>query len=231
MLREAYRQRMQKLQDDVLDLGSRAEQAILDAVEALKARDLERAKEIVEADRQINKRRFDIEHDVLVTIATQQPLAKDLRILAAILEIITELERIADYAKGISKISLLIGERTLLKPLIDIPRMANKAVSMINRALRAFAEQDAEAARTIPQEDDEVDQLYNQVYRELITYILNDPKTLEQANYLMWVAHNLERAADRATNLCERVVFMVTGTMQELDTHQDVTDPAAVDGE
>lgn len=228
MLREAYRQEMQRLQDEVLALGSQVETALLDAVDALKRRDLTRAEEIIDADRAVNERRFRIEHDVLVIIATQQPAARDLRTLAAVLEIITELERIGDYAKGISKISLLIGDNPLLKPLIDIPRMAEKAVSMIDRALTAFAHADAELAKSIPAEDDEVDNLYNQVYRELVTYIIADPTVLDQANYLMWAAHNIERAADRATNLCERVVFMVTGKMEELDTHQELTSPADV---
>lgn len=225
MLRVAYRQEMQRLRDEVLALGNQVETALLAAVDALKARDLDRAREIIEADQEVNRHRFAIEHDVLILIATQQPAARDLRTVAAILEIITELERIGDYAKGISKISLLIGPRPVLKPLIDIPRMADKAVSMIHRALQAFADADVEAARAIPLEDNEVDELYNQVYRDLVAYIIADPSVLDQANYLMWAAHNIERAADRATNLCERTVFMVTGTMAEMDTHQEITSP------
>jgi len=222
MLREAYRREMAQIQDRVLALGSRVETALLESVSALKRRDLGRAREIITEDRQVNRERFDIERDVLVMIATQQPAASDLRTLAAVLEIITELERIGDYAKGISKISLLIGDRPVLKPLIDIPRMTEKAVSMIHRALTAFSERDVDLAKAIPTEDDEVDSMYNQVYRELITYILADPSVLDQANYLMWAAHNIERAADRATNLCERVIFMVTGHMAELDTHEEL---------
>lgn len=229
MLREAYRQELQRLQDEVLDLGNQVETALLEAVAALKARDFRRSQEIIEGDREVNEHRFAIEHDVLILMATQQPLARDLRTLAAVLEIITELERIGDYAKGISKINLLIGDRPLLKPLIDIPRMAEKAVSMISRALHAFATADADLAQSIPREDDEVDDLYNQVYRELVTYIIADPSVLDQANYLMWAAHNIERAADRATNLCERVVFMVTGKMEELDTHEEITTPGGAD--
>ena len=135
------------------------------------------------------------------------------------LEIITELERIGDYAKGVGKISLMIGDTPLLKPLLDIPIMAEKACNALNRALRAFIARDVETARAIPQEDDEVDALYDQVARELITYIISDPRNIEQANLLVWVAHNLERAADRVTNICERVVFTVTGVMTELDSH------------
>jgi phosphate transport system protein len=153
----------------------------------------------------------------MVLIATQQPMAGDLRTIAAVLDITHELERIGDYAKGIAKINLMIGDEPLVKPLVDIPRMAEKARDMLHRALEAFVEQDAALARAIPAEDDEVDDLYNQVYRELITYVLADPRTIEQANYLLWAAHNLERAADRVTNVCERVIFTVTGEMVEMD--------------
>ncbi len=225
MLRRAFREELQRIQDEVLSLGSRVENALLEAVEALRQRDLVKAQQIIDADRIVNETRFAIEHDVLVIMATQQPAASDLRTLAAVLEIITELERIGDYGKGISKISLMIGDQPLLKPLIDIPLMAEKAVSMIHRALTAFANRDVELAMAIPKEDDEVDALYNRVYRDLVTYIVADPKSLDNANYLMWVAHNIERAADRSTNLCERVVFMVTGRMSELDTHDDQTAP------
>jgi phosphate transport system protein len=134
-----------------------------------------------------------------------------------VLEIVTELERIGDYAKGIAKINLLIGDQPLLKPLIDIPRMADKALDMLHRALGAFVRQDVEMARAIPTEDSEVDALYNQVQRELLTIIMSDPTTMDRANYLMWAAHNLERAADRVTNICERTVFTATGEMREMD--------------
>jgi len=157
----------------------------------------------------------------LQLIATQQPMAGDMRLLAAVLEILTELERIGDYAKGIARINLMIGERPLLKPLVDLPIMAQKARDMLSEALRAFSERDVELARAIPKRDDEVDNLYDQIYRELISYILQDPTTIEQANLLMWSAHNLERTADRVINLCERVVFMVTGELSELDSDTD----------
>ena len=148
-------------------------------------------------------------------------MASDLRVLAAVLDIASELERIGDYAKGIAKINLMIGEGPLLKPLVDVPRMAEQACSMLRRALEAFVQQDKDLAQAIPAEDDAVDSLYNQVYRELITHILADPSTIEHANYLLWVAHNLERAADRVTNICERVIFTATGEMVELDLKDD----------
>jgi len=217
MLRQTFERDLQHLQDEVLVLGSMVEKAILEAVESLRNRDREAARKLVAGDRVINERRFAIESETLTLIATQQPMASDLRTLAAVLEISTELERMGDYAKGIAKINLLMGEEPLLKPLIDIPRMADKATNMLRRALDAFVHRDVDAARAIPLEDDQVDALYNQVYRELLTFIMADPRTLNQATYLLWVAHNLERSADRVTNICERVVFTVTGKMQEMD--------------
>ena len=164
----------------------------------------------------INEKRFDIEEQVMILIATQQPMAHDLRLLASILEIIAELERMGDYAKGIAKINIRMGDEPLLKPLIDIPRMAQKGADMLHRALTAFVNEDVETARAIPAEDDEVDALYNQVYRELMTFVIQDPKTIERANWLLWVAHNLERFADRVTNICERTVFIATGEIREV---------------
>ena len=217
MLRKTFEMDLQRLQDEVLALGSMVARAIQDSVESLKNRDREMARRIIAGDRAINEKRFAIESETLTLIATQQPLAGDLRTLAAVLEIATELERMGDYAKGIAKINLLMGEEPLIKPLIDIPQMADKATDMLRRALDAFIRRDVDAARAIPLEDDQVDALYNQVYRELLTFIMADPRTLNQATYLLWVAHNLERSADRVTNICERVVFTVTGRMQEMD--------------
>jgi phosphate transport system protein len=216
MPRQTFERELQRLQDELLVLGSMVEHAIADSVDALKKRDLEWSRQLVADDRLINEKRFQIEADVLTLIATQQPIAGDLRVLASTLEIAAELERMGDYAKGIAKISLMIGEEPLIKPLIDIPRMAAKAREMLHRALDAFVRRDIEAARAIPAEDDEVDNLYNQVYRELITLILANPKNIDQANHLLWAAHNLERTADRVTNICERVIFTVTGQMVEI---------------
>ena len=220
MVRRTFEQELQNLQDEVLALGSMVENAIVESVEVLKRRDAEGARRLIAGDRDINRKRFAIEADCLVLIATQQPLAGDLRTLAAVLEIVTELERMGDYAKGIARINLMMGEEPLIKPLIDIPRMAEKARDMLHRALDAFVRRDVALARAIPAEDDEVDALYNQVYRELLTFIMADPHTIDQATYLLWVAHNLERTADRVTNICERVVFTVTGEMMEMDAEE-----------
>lgn len=223
MPRKTFDLELQNLQRDVLHLGNMVEKAMTDSVEYLKARDLDGARRLIDGDRLINEERFAIEGKTIALIATQQPMAGDLRTLAAVLEIVTELERIGDYAKGIGRITLLIGDHPLIKPLVDIPLMVAKACSMLHRALEAFVQGDADAARAIPREDSEVDALYNQVYRELLSLILADPRTLDQATHLLWVAHNLERAADRVTNICERIIYEVTGEMKELDTNEEET--------
>ena len=217
MPREKFEHDLRRLQDEILGLGAMAESAVSESVQALKLQDFAKARSIIEGDRVINERRYAIENEALTLIATQQPMAKDLRTLAAILEIASELERIADYAKGIANIALMIGSDALIKPLVDLPRMASKANDMLHRSLAAFLSQDVESARAIPKEDAEVDSLYEQIYRELITYIMADPKAIDQATRLTWVAHNLERVADRVGNICERIVFSITGRGEELD--------------
>jgi len=217
MLRQTFDRELHRLQDEVLVLGSMVEKAIIRSVEALKNRDLGAARQIVADDLKINRKRFDIEEECIQLVATQQPMAGDLRIIVSVLHIIVDLERMADHAEGIAKITLMMGGEPPLKPLIDIPRMADKAVDMLRRSLEAFINRDAEEARRICEEDDLVDGLYDQVYRELLTYMLQDPRNITRATYLLWVAHNLERIADRATNICERAVFLSTGKMEELN--------------
>ncbi|MGD8998280.1 MAG: phosphate signaling complex protein PhoU [Anaerolineae bacterium] len=217
MLRKSFDQELQRLQDEVLALGSIVEAAITDSVESLKEKDLEASRRIIAQDRLVNKRRFELEADALALIATQQPMARDLRTIAAVLDITSELERIGDYAKGIARINLMIGEQPLTKPLVDLPAMAAQARDMLHDSLEAFARADVDLARAIPERDSEIDALYNQIYRELIALIIADPSRIDQANYLLWAAHNLERAADRVTNICERVVFTVSGEMVEMD--------------
>ena len=221
MPRETFEREMQRLQDDILLLGSMAEKAILQSVDILKRGDVEGAHKLVADDMRINQKRFAIESDCLVVIATQQPMASDLRTLAAILELATELERIGDYGKGIARITIMMGGQPLVKPLVDIPKMAEKACSMLHRSLDAFVRRDVTLARAIPLEDDEVDKLYNDIYHELITIIVHDPSIIDQATRLLWVAHNLERAGDRVSNICERVIFTVTGEMMEMDMKEN----------
>ncbi|MGC9395683.1 MAG: phosphate signaling complex protein PhoU [Anaerolineae bacterium] len=216
--RRTFERELQLLQDQVLIMGTMVEEAMMTSIDLLKRHDLEGAKRLIEHDIEINAKRYAIESQTLALIALHQPVARDLRTLAAILEISTELERIGDYAKGIAKINLLIGDRPFLKPLIDIPLMAEKALEMLRRSLDAFVQQDVEAARAIPADDDEVDHLYEQVYNELMTFIRADSANIEQANYLLWAAHNLERAADRVSNICERILFTVTGQLSEFDS-------------
>ncbi len=223
MPRQSFERELKSLQDDVLALGSMVERALTDAVEGLQRRDLDLARQIIAGDRIINEKRFAIEADTLALIATQQPMAGDVRTLAAVLEIVTELERIGDYAKGISRISLRIAGAPLLKPLVDIPLMCAAACASLRRSLDAFTQRDVVAARAIPREDDFVDGLYNRVYRELMATILSDPRVMDQANHLLWIAHNLERVSDRVTNVCERVIFMVTGEMLEMDSDEGET--------
>ncbi|GAB4403003.1 MAG: phosphate signaling complex protein PhoU [Anaerolineales bacterium] len=225
MTRKTLDRQMQQLLDEILVLGSMVEQAVLDAVNALKQRDVESARRVYADDQDINDKRFAIENACMVLMATQQPImGHDLRMLASTLEVITELERMGDYAKGIAKVCILLGSQPLVKPLVDVPRMAEIAIEMLHQALSAFVNNDAELARQIPTRDEEVDRLYNQVNRELITYMIADPGTIDRANYLMWVAHNLERLADRVTNICERTIYNVTGELRELDMSDDEAD-------
>jgi phosphate transport system protein len=215
VVRTSFHRELERVQDEVLVLGSMVEKATLRAVDALRDRDLAAAHVIESEDVLINRKRFEIEEAALLLIATQQPMASDLRRLAAIVHIVTDLERMGDYAAGIAHICIEIADEPLIKPLIDIPRMAELAASMLRRSLDAFLTRDVAAAEAIAREDDEVDALYQQVYRELLMLMLTNPRTIDQATHLLWVAHNLERVADRVQNICERVVFVATGRMQE----------------
>jgi phosphate transport system protein len=219
MTRKLFDLELNQLQDDVLMMGSMVIQALRDAVDVLKRQDVEGGQRLIDGDAVINSKRYNIEMRVLTLIATQQPMAGDLRLLAAILEIVTELERIGDYAKGIGKITMLLGRDPLIKPMVDIPKMCDKVADMLRRALDAFVAQDLEVARTLPLEDDEVDDLYNHVQRDILNILLQKPELIDRANYLLWAAHNLERAADRVTNICERIVFTVTGELIEMDAN------------
>ncbi len=215
-IRTGFHKHLREIQDDILAMGNLVEKAISQSIEALKTRDLDLAHQIQENDRRINQKRFDIEEKCIELIATQQPMAGDLRVIMAIVNIIVELERIGDYAVGNARIVVIIGDEPPLKPLIDVPRMADKTVDMMQRALEAFINRDADTARKITAEDDEIDNLYDQVYRELVSFMVEDPRTITRATRLIWVAHNLERSADRVTNICERTNFVVTGKMEEI---------------
>ncbi len=217
MTREAYHKSLKDVQDDVMKMSGMVSKALRDSMEALKQRDFETSRRIIDDDNLINRKRFDIEEKCLLLIATQQPMAVDLRVLAAVINIITDLERIGDHAEGIAKINISIGEEPLVKPLRDIPRMSELGLSMLDRCMKAFLNRDLDAARQVCNDDDEVDALYDQTYRELLLVMIENPRTIQGATYLIWAAHNLERIADRVTNIAERVVFMVTGKMEEMN--------------
>ncbi len=215
MIRRDFAKHKKEIEQDVTDMGQMVITAINRSVEALKMRNVTEAEKVIADDDLINKKRWEIEEKCIDLIATQQPVASDLREIVAILSIITELERIGDYAEGIGKIVLLHGHEPLVKALVDIPRMAQKSVAMLRGALDAFVNRDAKAAAAVCAEDDEVDLLHEQVYRVLVSHMIEDPKTITRATYLIWAAHNLERTADRVTNICERIIYLVTGKMSE----------------
>jgi phosphate transport system protein len=217
MTRETFAKHIKDLENDLMNMGQMVSDAINQSVQALKKRDMDRANQIIENDKLINKRRGELEEKCIHLIALQQPVAADLREIIAILYITTDLERIGDHAEGIAKITCLLGKEPLIKPLVDIPLMAEKAVNMLKRSLESFVNRDATAAEAICNEDDEVDKLYEEVYHELLNYMIADPKTISKATPLIWVAHNLERIADRVTNICERTIYLVTGSMQEIN--------------
>jgi len=221
MTRKVFEQQIRELLGKMLVLGSMVEQALMESAEALWKRDPEASQRVVEKDREINDRRFALEALTIGLIATQQPVAGDLRLLAAVLEIAGELERIGDYAKGIALINLRMGD-TLQPPVpAEIVVMSQKAADMLHRALIALVNKDIEAARAIPQEDEEIDAFYLRIYWDLMGQIVRDPSLIERVNWLLWAAHNLERAADRVTNICERTVYAITGEMAEMDTTWD----------
>jgi len=224
MPRQTLDREIHHLQDEVLLLGSMVEQAMLNAIDTLKHRDLSAARRVYREDDLINEKRYAIENRVLILFATQQPIAHDLRLLAAILEVITELERMGDYAKGIAKINLRIGSEDIQLPIREISRMGDLSVGMLHRALSAFIEEDVQMAYRIPQEDDLVDELYNEIYRKNVENMIANPEEIDHNNYIMWIVHNIERMADRVTNICERTIFIATGELLEIDVSDDEWD-------
>jgi len=214
-MRTAIQENLTDLEKDLFEMASMVIQAIDRAVNALKEKNIETAKRIRKEDKFINEKRWEIEEKCIKIIATQQPVASDLRKLIAVLNIITDLERMGDYAAGISKIIIKLGLEEPIKPLIDIPRMAEIAIRMTEDSLKAYAERDEQKAREIHKKDDEVDALYHQIIRELVSIMIENPATITRCTYLIWISHNLERIADRVTNICERTVFLISGEMIE----------------
>ena len=216
MGRKTFRENMKALEKEIIGQGEMVNEALYRSVDALRNLDITKAEKVIKDDQLINRKRWDIEEKCINLLATQQPVATDLRELIAVLSISTDLERMGDHAEGIAKIAIMHGDNPLIKPLVDIPRMAEKASDMLMRSIDAFINRDAETAKAICEEDDEVDALYDQTYRELLTFMTEDPTKITRATYLLWAAHNLERIADRVTNICERIVFLITGTMDEI---------------
>ena len=215
MLRVDLDRQLTHLQEEIVLLADVVDKAIYRSVEALKSRDLAESQAVIDGDDYIDQKRYDIEEICVDLIATQQPMAGDLRAIVAMLHIVVELERMGDYAEGIAKISLLMGDEPPLKPLIDIPRMANKATEMLRDSMDSLVERDLVKAEKVLDDDDEVDDLYDQVYRELLLFMIQDPRSIQRATYLLWAAHDLERIADRATNIAERVMFLITGRIRK----------------
>ena len=215
MLRVDLDRQLTNLQEEITLLANVVDKAIYRAVEALKDRDLTESQAVIDGDDYIDQKRYELEERCVDLIATQQPMAGDLRAIIVMLHIVVELERMGDYAEGIAKISLNMGDEPPLKPLIDIPRMANKAAEMLRDSVDSLVERDLVKAEKVMDDDDEVDDLYDQVYRELLFFMIQDPRTVQRATYLLWAAHDLERIADRATNIAERVMFLITGRIRK----------------
>ena len=211
MPREDFERNLKLVQDEVVQLSSMVEKAIFKSIDSLKRRDLGASQQVIDEDDIIDAKQEAIENRCIDLIALESPMAVDLRVIIAAMMVANELERMGDYAEGIAKISLAMGELPPLKPLIDIPRMADKAGDMLRRSIESYVNRDIVTAKGVFHDDDEVDEMYEQVYRELLTYMMRDPSTIQRATYLLWVSHDLERVADRTTNIAERVMFLVTG--------------------
>jgi phosphate transport system protein len=224
MARELFGKKIKQIQDEIFTAGSMVEQATLDSVKIFKNRDMEAAQTLVDDDQNINDKRFAIENAILILMATQQPLAHDLRLLASMLIVTNELERMGDYAKGIAHNAMRLGNSSIPVPIRNIEKMADLAVSMLHRALSAFINEDIKIAVTLPKEDDQVDALFNDSYRSIVKTMIADPETIDESSTLLWVVHNLERFADRVVNICERTVFIKSGEMLEMDGSDDEMD-------
>jgi len=201
MTRKTFNQETQEIKNDVLLLSSMVEEAVMESARALKDNDLERSRQILLNDTKINRKRFEVEISIIVVMATQQPAARDLRM--------------GDYAKEIANINIRSEGLSLPAILKDIYSMAEKAVDMLHRAMTTYADEDMPTATAIIGEDDVIDECYTKLYYEAVTNVLGDPRNIERANYVLWIAHNLERLGDRTTNVCERVIYIVTGDRPE----------------
>jgi len=217
MPRETFEKQLQELQDIVLEMGSMVDHAVDRAMTALLDRDAVLAQQVVDNDQLVNAKNFECQNEVIALIAQQAPMARDLRLVISVAAIMTDLERMGDHAEGIGRIVIMMQDEPLVKPLVDIPIMAGHAREMLRDAVQAFVDQDVDTAYAVGGRDDEVDGLYDRVYRDLIDIMVSDPTTIEPSTHLLWVAHNLERIADRATNIAERTVYSATGKLPQMD--------------
>ena len=216
-MRSDYSKNLQALQDGLLILGSMVDKAIHKSIQSLKDRNLQFAQTVIDEDDLIDQKRFELENSAVTLLATQSPMAADLRLIISALHIAVELERMGDYAEGIARISQTIGEQPTLKPLIDLPKMTDLATAMLRKSLLAYTSRDMDLAIEVCKSDDAVDSLYEDVYHELVGFMIKDPDTVQRATYLLWVSHDVERIADRATNIAERVIYLITGELSEID--------------
>jgi len=218
MAREPFVRQLNHLQDFVLEMGSMVDRAVERSMTALLDRDVELARVVIEGDKAVNAKNFETQNEVITLITQQAPMARDLRLVVSVAAIMTELERMGDHAEGIARIVIMMQDEPLVKPLIDLPIMAGHAREMLRDAIQAFVDQDVEGAYAVGRRDDEVDRLYDRIYRDLIQIMINDPSTIEPSTHLLWVSHNLERIADRATNIAERTVYSATGNLPQMDS-------------
>ena len=226
MARQHFDQELRGLQQDIVRMGSMVEKMVDRSVKSLVERDVDLARQVIADDSELDQLAYATEDQALLLIATQQPVASDLRRLASAVVITHELERMGDHAEGVAKLGRKLSALPLLKPLIDIPRMGEVVTEMLRQTLDAYLHDDAAAATRVWEMDDQVDDLYNQIYRELLTYMMNDPATIERATHLLHVAHDIERIGDRVTNVCERIMYIVTGDIQYVRSVVPGTMPA-----
>lgn len=217
MPREQFHRQLEQLKDGVLEMGAMVDRAVERALRALVERDVALASVVVAEDEEIDEVHFNLQNQCLSLLAQQAPMATDLRVIVSVSNIIGDLERMGDHAEGIARIVVMMQDEPLVKPLIDVPTMAERARTMLKQALQAFIDGDTAAAHEVGRSDDEVDELYDRVYQDLIQVMINDPTTVEPSTHLLWVAHNLERIADRSTNIAEQTVFAVTGMLPKMD--------------
>jgi phosphate transport system protein len=220
-MRMTFDKELAQLQNNLLKMREMVDQAISLSLKALAEGDIPLAKQIIEGDEKINQLRLEIEEAALALIATQQPTATDLREVLAIMNIVVDIERMGDYAKGVATTVIKIGDEPLLKPLIDLPKMVEIARGMLKDSVDALMDRNAELAKEIATRDDKIDVLYRAILDELVEIMAERPDSVQRANMLLWCAHNVERIGDRATNIAERVVFVSTGVMKELNIKEE----------